>query len=461
MHNLKSALWSSMKSPPNINKKKFLDEKEAMIDPRRIDTPKPLPARHPLQHKLSIKKILKAMEKDVLSLEDKDYEVAKVSSHKAQQAALASYGGIIETPAVYLPKTGSGSSPTSMDILRRKMAQQQKPKSSYAKTSPNKIGTGKTPKKPEEETEGEEKINTGVLLGAYVRNPKYIKSKEEEEIEDVHAIKNIGKGGSGISTMDEKAAAAQGSITNSPDAKGKKQVPSNNRGKGKIIRKECPTRKLDQELLMFKQIFVQPRAEKLEELVKKDYLELLDNPQTKKLYVEKQADQKKIKMEHNVELNHSNMMNESNHGIRHLSSMNYLKGSPMKTKSKIASMGGEYKPPHQLPPLGSGSKIMKNLEADPLIKDLLDDEPEDIMVGDEGEMLDEVLEIVMKKFNSKIKSESESFFSQQIQVQPPEGLNATVAAPLTPGGGWAPSIPNTTNIFGKSSLKVYIYIYIL
>lgn len=45
-----------------------------------------------------------------------------------------------------------------------------------------------------------------------------------------------------------------------------------------------------------------------------------------------------------------------------------------------------------------------------------------------------------------------SFYNQQIKVQPPEGLNATVAAPLTPGGGWAPSIPGFINI-NKSSLK--------
>ena len=37
--------------------------------------------------------------------------------------------------------------------------------------------------------------------------------------------------------------------------------------------------------------------------------------------------------------------------------------------------------------------------------------------------------------------EKSSFYDHQIQVQPPEGLNATIAAPLTPGGGWAPSIP--------------------
>ena len=45
------------------------------------------------------------------------------------------------------------------------------------------------------------------------------------------------------------------------------------------------------------------------------------------------------------------------------------------------------------------------------------------------------------------------YFSQQIQVQPPEGLNASVAAPLTPGGGWAPSIPAGNNSLSQANLK--------
>ena len=45
-----------------------------------------------------------------------------------------------------------------------------------------------------------------------------------------------------------------------------------------------------------------------------------------------------------------------------------------------------------------------------------------------------------------------SYLSQQIQVQPPEGLNASVAAPLTPGGGWAPPIPAGSG-FAKANLK--------
>jgi len=46
-----------------------------------------------------------------------------------------------------------------------------------------------------------------------------------------------------------------------------------------------------------------------------------------------------------------------------------------------------------------------------------------------------------------------NFFDQQIQVQPPDSLNFSVAAPLTPGGGWAPSIPAALVTLQNTSLK--------
>lgn len=55
--------------------------------------------------------------------------------------------------------------------------------------------------------------------------------------------------------------------------------------------------------------------------------------------------------------------------------------------------------------------------------------------------------------NLKPMPEKISFFDHQIQVQPPNGLNATIAAPLTPGGGWAPSIPPSTSSIRALGLK--------
>lgn len=43
------------------------------------------------------------------------------------------------------------------------------------------------------------------------------------------------------------------------------------------------------------------------------------------------------------------------------------------------------------------------------------------------------------------KQEQPYFFDQQMQVQPPDLPNATIASPLTPGNGYAPSIPLTIN----------------
>ena len=77
-----------------------------------------------------------------------------------------------------------------------------------------------------------------------------------------------------------------------------------------------------------------------------------------------------------------------------------------------------------------------------ILSDLIDENKE-TMIG-----------IVLNKFNNrKGVNGNSSFFVQQIHVQPPDGLNATVAAPLTPGGGWAPSIPHTNPNLSKTSLK--------
>lgn len=67
---------------------------------------------------------------------------------------------------------------------------------------------------------------------------------------------------------------------------------------------------------------------------------------------------------------------------------------------------------------------------------------------------DSIIKIVLTKFNAReSQSANSSFFVQQIHVQPPDGLNATIAAPLTPGGGWAPSVPHVNPRLLKTSLK--------
>ncbi|KAM3147528.1 hypothetical protein pb186bvf_000335 [Paramecium bursaria] len=49
---------------------------------------------------------------------------------------------------------------------------------------------------------------------------------------------------------------------------------------------------------------------------------------------------------------------------------------------------------------------------------------------------------------------TQNFFDQQIQVQPPDMPNATIASPLTPGNGYAPSIPLIHNFKeSKTSIK--------
>ena len=161
-----------------------------------------------------------------------------------------------------------------------------------------------------------------------------------------------------------------------------------------------PARKVDQELMMFKEIFIKPITQAKDEdnneqLVSDEFQERLN-------YEKKQAVEKHLQHMDQAQkemLDHSNMMNESIHEIKKARSTFFLKNKGVTEKEQDGDL--------------NLLDLMKN----------------------------EALSAVLKKFASS-KNKSSSFFVQQIHVQPPDGINATVAAPLTPGGGWAPSIPN-------------------
>jgi len=71
----------------------------------------------------------------------------------------------------------------------------------------------------------------------------------------------------------------------------------------------------------------------------------------------------------------------------------------------------------------------------------------------ESSHLDDIVRIVLKKFNSNAHvSNSSSFFTQQIQVQPPEGLINSIGGNVK-DASWAPSIPLSTAFLKQSSLK--------
>jgi hypothetical protein len=161
---------------------------------------------------------------------------------------------------------------------------------------------------------------------------------------------------------------------------------------------------IEKELMMFKEIFVHPKESKLTELQKREGIQ--DN---NLLYRAKQLHEGKTE--------------------------------------DFGTPSGKNK--------GSGKKQDNVVEKDEELKSLLE-EPEVLIENEKPAqtITNDIIGIVMRMFNSRIKAKGgESFFSQQIQVQPPEGLNSTVAAPLTPGGGWAPSIPSLTGSISKASFK--------
>ena len=175
--------------------------------------------------------------------------------------------------------------------------------------------------------------------------------------------------------------------------------------------KGFPNRRTEQEYLMFKEIFVKPKEQELARVRERDETDLLQNEEFKRSLKEQREEQRRIVNPVNVELNHSNMANESLHKTQKSAREGFLKvHTPHKAD---AEEGG-------LPP-----------GAHDLLAEMLADGPRENVVAS-----------VLRKFNVRASKGSASFFVQQVTVQPPEGLNATVAAPLSPGGGWAPSGPS-------------------
>jgi hypothetical protein len=61
--------------------------------------------------------------------------------------------------------------------------------------------------------------------------------------------------------------------------------------------------------------------------------------------------------------------------------------------------------------------------------------------------------ITTSKESFEQKKINKNFFTQLIQIKPPEGINAVVASPLTESKGWAPSIPSIQIDKSKTSLS--------
>lgn len=191
-----------------------------------------------------------------------------------------------------------------------------------------------------------------------------------------------------------------------------------NPGSNKML---FPSRKTEQELLIFKEIFVEPKERELQKFKQQTDIErkLIEeriatlNP--KKLLISNQQ-----KFSKNTELNHSNMLNTSQHSLRKTLQDNFKKAH------KEFNISDDEEDEEEKEPTLSITKATDQNMLKGLVKD---------------------------KQSVNILLSHGSFFVQQIHVQPPEGLNATVAAPLTPGGGWAPSIPHVNPNLMKTSLK--------
>lgn len=139
-----------------------------------------------------------------------------------------------------------------------------------------------------------------------------------------------------------------------------------------------PSRKVEQEYMMFREIFVKPKERELEAAQENE--EVLVSPEfMERIEAEKQkiADKhfEQMTTEQKNQLDHSNMMNESGHNLKKASKTNFLKNKGKQVDDNFGDL------------------------------DLLD------IIGDQN---DNIIAIVLKKFNTKKESasKSNSFFVQ-------------------------------------------------
>ena len=204
-------------------------------------------------------------------------------------------------------------------------------------------------------------------------------------------------------------------------------------GNSKIL---FPSRKTEQELMIFKEIFVEPKEKELQKFKQQTDSErrVIEQRMAKLNFKKKPLEPKPYTK--NVELNHSNMVNNSQHDLLKTIQTNFKKSQ---NDYEISDdEGGSADEEEDKEEMASTYRQSDTNLLNELINNTQDD----------------LVKIVLRKFNHKRGQKGNpSFFVQQIHVQPPEGLNATVAAPLTPGGGWAPSIPHVNPNLMKTSLK--------
>ncbi|CDW79135.1 tpr domain containing protein [Stylonychia lemnae] len=218
----------------------------------------------------------------------------------------------------------------------------------------------------------------------------------------------------------------------------------------KVIAPFFPNKRSQQNKIIFNEVFVVPKQKELEKLkqMQEDHLDLLSNQRIIQHARDEKREMERIKQMQNCEVNHSNMLNDSQHA---------LKQSTVRGFSKVNS------PEKQIRLDDGGESILQELSVGQSAGKSKFEMHE--MAKLEQEETFDIIEVIMKKFNSvsnekkhmgtskKAQPKTQSFFSQQIHVQCPDGYNATVAAPLAPGSGWAPSIPAGNKNLYKASLQ--------
>ena len=230
--------------------------------------------------------------------------------------------------------------------------------------------------------------------------------------------------------------------------------------------KHYPTSRLDQNKLMFNEIFVKPKLDQLKklELQREAEFKKLKLPSINKIKAMKQTEQDdeiKDTVAETLVKERQDKLRIANQDDKSLDISSLLERRRF-NKNTDNLFGDEfeeeafkkidntdidqfntqdYRDLQQKVTDGNGQYEFKNYIIDTTQDEIEEDQ-------------NDIIRIIMKKFNSKAKSKNAgSFFTQQIQVQPPEGLINLIGSE----GSWAPSIPllntSTNKTFSKTKCK--------
>ncbi|KAL4503409.1 hypothetical protein ABPG72_001015 [Tetrahymena utriculariae] len=188
-----------------------------------------------------------------------------------------------------------------------------------------------------------------------------------------------------------------------------------------------PLRRVESDFQMFKDIFVQPQQQRLNQLnqnaddkEENDDLKFADSAE--RFFHNSKNEASQLQLSKNQSSTQSQYISKANQDKKNVIKFN---------QSEVYSL------------LNNSINLNQSLKEDLLIKQGATSPKKSKKMEQSIQFNISMLE---QSLNMETNSETQKqFFDQLIQVQPPDLPNSTVASPISPGNGYAPAIPLVTN----------------